>query len=189
MDLFKTYHDYFEALAIVHPDIAHKIDDRIAFELISVEEAFGKFRSTVPRTGSIIRLLEYSHIFTQDDQILRDVQGGFFVLTRHSEREGGKTEFYDAMHQSDKVAHTLIHKMISDSREGHPLFDHSLNAANSFRVNQAIRAGDINWSGFIVNFNFKPIWDVCISDDPFVTAGWTLSPGETWMLDGESWST
>jgi len=181
VDLFRTYHDYFEALATAHPEIAHGTDGRSAFELISVDEAFGAFRTSCS-DGAILRLLEYSHDFSQEDSILRNVNGAFLLLHKHSTRESGKAGFIDAMDKADKISHTLIHKMLLDSRTGHPLFDYSLDSAKNIRVNQAIRAGDVNWSGFIVNFNFRPIWDICVTDDPFVTNGWTLTPGQTWTL-------
>lgn len=167
MNLFETYHDYFQSFAVAHPDLLHSASNK-SFELISVDEAFGVFR-TGTNPESIFRLIEYSYGFTDDDQPLRIVNGGFQVLCRHSYREEGKDGFVTAMKRAQKITDHAVHKVIFDSNDGHILFDYSLNRANEFQVTQLINGGDSGWSGFNVGFTIRPTWEVCLTDDPALT--------------------
>lgn len=168
MNLFEEYYNYSERLATNEPNLQHSSTNH-AFELIAVEEAFGSFRSKF-KGDLAMRLLEYSYHPKSDESTVLETMGAFQILHKHSGRESGKEGFIAAMIKAQEVVQNLIHRMVYDSQNGHILFDYSLNKPSDIHVTTLLNAGDINWSGFTCSFVIKPIWDVCLSDEPFPIA-------------------
>lgn len=175
MNLFETYFKYFEHQAKNHPDILHT-DASKAFELISVEEAFGDFR-TIGKKGVIVRLLEFGFGLTIGSNTLRPMTGGFMILNYHSARLTGKEGFYEAIKQAEKVTDDIIHKMVHDSRNGHPLFGYSFNTAQNNNITMKLNSGDYAYSGFVCVFTITPSWEICFTDNPMSKA-WAIDSGE-----------
>lgn len=170
VNLFDTYYKYFKHQAETHPEILHTATSK-AFELISVEEAFGDFR-TIGKKGVVLRLLEFSYSFQENGMPLKYTTGGFLILKNHSSREDGATGFNAAMITTETVTDDIIQKMIADSQNNHPLFKYSLNTADKINVQMAINKGDIGYSGFICTFTIAPYWRACLAEDP-ETPAWT----------------
>ncbi len=178
MNLFETYHTYFQQLAVEHPDILHT-PERKAFEMIGVEEAVGDFR-TVGKKGVIMRLLEFSYSIDLTNEPLKRTTAGFMVLNYHSSRKAGSQGFIDAIKTAEAVTRDIIQRMIYDSLDGHILFRHSLTSSDDLNVGMAINKGDIGYSGFLCTYTAIPAWRDCFEEDA-ETPAWVdggLTPHE-----------
>lgn len=166
MILNDTYRKYFKHQAVHHPDLQH--DDasgQRVFEVIDVEEALADFRSISTPKGYLMRLINYTYQIGMNDgaDAQKYINGGFIIAKYHSHRRDGEDGFNTAMLQSEKIVDEIIEKMVADSRNGHPLFNRSLDTVNSINVQPKIYTGDSGYSGWICTFNISNYWRNCIT--------------------------
>lgn len=167
MKVFDLYRAYFIHQCENHPSLVHEdvIGSRV-FEMVSVEEALGDFRTAGKEKGFVFRLIEYTYQVGDNDahQIRKQIQGGFIVAKYHGVRSEGKAAYFLAMEDSEKVVDEIIAKMITDSQDGHPLFFHSLDSRQEISVSPTLRRPDGSYSGWICLFSFSPHFPECVED-------------------------
>lgn len=171
------YRSYFKHQCEAHPDIAETADGKV-FETISVEEALGDFRSMVQEKGFIFRLIDYTYQ-VQDNNTSdprKIINGGFIIAHHFSTRVDGKESFYAAKDKSEKVMDDIIEKMISDSRNGHPLFYYSMNTAENIYCQPIDQTGDNGYAGWICTFYFANHFTICPEHSDTAWADGGLTP-------------
>lgn len=158
-----TYRKYFEHQATAHPDLQHGTGGNV-FATINVEEALGDFRAGAKEKGFIFRLINY--FFSIGDngahETRKEINGGFIIAHYHSPRTGGVEQIYEALRKSEKVGDEIIEKMITDSRNGHPLFGRSFDSNQDVTAQPVTSVGD-NYSGYRYIFKFSNHWRNCIT--------------------------
>ena len=161
-----TYINYFKHQAENHPLLAHSdsLGSRV-FATITTEEALGDFRSGARSKGYIMRLLEYSYQVTDagNHEVTKRHEGGFIIAHYHSSRDGGDTQYLEAVAKAERVVDDMIEKMIADSKAGHPLFYYSLDSRQDFIVTPARFIGDASYSGYLCLFSFNSFFRNCIT--------------------------
>lgn len=186
-----TYRKYLLHQAKNHPALLHTEGSRV-FQMIGVQEAIGDFRSNIQEKGFIMRGIWYTYGFNFSGNIEKSMTGGFIVAKYHSHRAGGKDSFFEAMRDSEKVVDQIIAKMINDSRNGHPLFNYSLNDPTSFNIQAKHNAGEVGYSGYLATFQFNSFWNECMDQqtawNTTEEGSWTTPDGDSWVFDGPlSW--
>ena len=177
-----TYRKYLEYQAVNHPALLHKEDSKV-FQMVGIQEAVGDFRSIGQEKGFMMRGIWYTYGFGFSHEIRKIKTGGFIIAKYHSQRNGGSNSLFEAMRDAEKVVDEIIARMIKDSQDGHPLFNHSINDPSKFNIQPKFNSGEVGYSGFIVTFQFSSFWNECAMDE------WATSEDEAWVTsDGEAWS-
>lgn len=161
------YIAYFKHQAVNHPDLLH--DDAVGsrvFEVITVEEALGDFRTAVAEKNYIMRLMHYTYNVGDRglNEVRKYIQGGFIIAHYHSDKAGTVTQL-EAMALAEKVVDEIIEKMIADSKAGHPLLYHSLDSKQDITVSPVMYVGDNSYSGWMCLFNIYNWWRDCITHE------------------------
>lgn len=167
MSVFAAYKDYFKYQCENHASLTHGdwVGERV-FEVISVEEALGDFRTSGKEKDFVFRLIEPTYVISDDGQapIRKQVQGGFVVAKFHSPRSGVASDYYTAMDDAEIIVDDFIAKMIADSKNGHPLFFNSLDSRQQITVTPTLKRADCSYSGWICTFNFSQAFSDCASE-------------------------
>jgi len=130
------YRKYWEHQAANHPDLLHQADagSRI-FEVITIDEALGDFRSGVKEKSFIMRLIEYTYtVGRSGGEVHKFLQGGFIIARHYSQRANGSSDYLQAMLDGERIVDDMIEKAIADSRNGHPVFNYSIDSEHDFSV-------------------------------------------------------
>lgn len=167
--MYKLYRQYFEYLCSVHPELLH-VDaaGKKVFETVTVEEAFGDYKTKVPEKGYAFRLLEMSKSISDNE--VGDVamwgEGGFIILHHWSERTDGGEGRKVAFDKAEAVMDDFIVKMIADSAAAHPLFPYSIAQAKNMKLNanQIWRSGDGSYAGWFVTFSWMQPLENCLGN-------------------------
>jgi len=147
--------------------LQHLPDKDKVFEMMSVEEAVGDFRTSIKEKGFIMRGIHYTYSISDDTtgNVAKKLTCGFVIAKYHSSRTGGKEAFQQVMVDTEKVVDEIIEKMIADSNNGHPLFYYSLNTAQTISVIPKISTGDAGYSGWLCTFRIANHWRNCITHE------------------------
>lgn len=161
----QLYRAYLQHQAASHPDLQHDdAEGSRVFAMMNIEEAVSDLRSSAQTKTYIMRGLYYTYNVTDNGEGRREVQGGFMIAKQYSSREQGSNAFFTAMDDSERIVNEMIEKIVSDSRVGHPLFFHSLDADQNFVVRPRPLVGD-GYAGWFCNFTFVTSFTVCIEAD------------------------
>ena len=163
-----TYRLYFKHQAENHPSLAHQdLTGERVFQMIGVEEALGDFRTGVKEKAFIMRLLNYNYSIGDagEHETKKFLEGGFIIARHFSGRAVGTADYYEAMDDSEQVVDEVIEKMLADSRNGHPLWYHSLDSRQNIRVNPRAYTGDASYAGWLVTFSWSNRFRDCITSD------------------------
>lgn len=157
------YRDYLLHQAVNHPDLQHQPEKDKVFEMMSIEEAVGDFRTTIKEKGFIMRGIHYTYsISDKNADAMKQLTCGFVIAKYHSSRTGGKEAFQQVLVDTEKVVDEIVEKMIADSKNGHPLFYYSLNTAQNVSVIPKVSAGEVGYSGWLCTFRIANHWRNCI---------------------------
>jgi hypothetical protein len=174
--MYKLYRQYFEHLCTIHPDLLHKpASDEYVFEILSIEQAFGDYRTAIKEKGFMFRLIEYTFQLDDQSEDARQLkQGGFIIAKYSSSREEGTPSYINAIEESEKIALEFAEKMIDDSRNRHPIFYSSINNLRELKWNAQIiqSTGDGNYHGWLCTFAFNSSIRNCLSQHP--DANWKI---------------
>lgn len=156
----EDYRNYFRHQCKNHPDLLHEdVSGRKVFEVIDVEEAEGAFRTEASDTGYIFRLINYTFALRSDggSNALKQPDGGFVIAKLYRARSGGVDSKMQALSDAERIGLDIIEKMVTDSREGHPLFHYSIDSVDELNLFATPRmyAGDTGYAGWIFTFNFR----------------------------------
>lgn len=173
MSFFNQYIDYFKYQCENHALLLHDdaVGDRV-FEVISVEEALGDFRTAGKEKGYAFRLLEPIYFIGDNGNapIRKTAQCGFIIAKYHGVRTGSADAYMTAMDDAESVSNDFVSKMIADSQNGHPLFFYSLDSRQNINVTPTTRRADGTYSGWIITFQISINFDDC--------------PSANWLDDG-----
>lgn len=167
MARYDLYRKYFKHQVTHHPDLAHAdTNGSKVFEVIDVEEALGDFRSGAKEKSFIFRLINYTFSVGDDggNETRKLFTGGFIVARYFDQRNTGESDYYTAIESSEKIVDELIEKMVSDSRAGHPLFFHTLDARQNINVQPALQFAP-GYAGWLVTFSFSNPIRICLTDE------------------------
>jgi hypothetical protein len=199
--MYQLYHDYFKWLCQLHPSIAHT-DANKAFEFISVEEAFGDFRTAIGTNQYIFRLIDYTWGLTADGSYeQQSKQGGFIVAKKIDKRNSLAAGRIATRNQCETIVNDFVSHMVADSQNGHPLFGRSIDSIELLKLNvqPLLNTGDGSYDGLIATFSWQypneyrldchpvPEWQEL---SPSTYDGTPPTPPTYWQLgDGGFWST
>lgn len=159
------YRAYLKHQAINHPELQHGDDEgERVFAMMQVEEALADLRTAAKEKDYIMRGFHYTYHVQDDGQGRKHIQGGFLVAKYYSATEGGSAAMLAALDDAETVLDEIVEKMVSDSRNGHPLFLHSLDSAQRIDVRPRPLAGD-NYAGWMCFFDFYNFFRVCVTHD------------------------
>lgn len=161
------YRKYFEHQYNSHPDMGGAAADvRGGFQVVSLEEALGEFRSDLARDQIIMRISNYSYTVNDNtaDDAQKMCQAAILILQGHSSRSEDPADYYRAMERTEKVTDELIEKMIADSRNGHPLFNYSINTVANVNVSPRENYGD-GKCGWLLVFRFNNHFRNCVQSE------------------------
>jgi len=171
--MYKKYYNYFEHNVKLHSELSPSSKAKGVFEMLTVEEALGAFRSSLKESKYVFRLLEPTwSLIGEDAQGMQEVEAGFIIAKKGSDRNKGKTHYIDSIASCEAIAHEFANKIMLDSNDGHPLFNYSVNTLKELKWHcQTMRkVGDGSFDGVIASFSFLMDFDTCIdTEKPFFT--------------------
>jgi hypothetical protein len=158
------YYDYFKHQAENHVLLRHSDEaGNKVFDVIDIETALGDFRSGVKRQDYIFRLINYTYVITQDThEATKEIQGGFLIARYYNVNANGPDDYKEAMDAAEIVVDDMIKKMIADSHNGHPLFDHYFDADQDITVQPVNHKGDGTYCGWMCIFRTKQYFGNCL---------------------------
>lgn len=127
---------YFQNLAEQHPDVLHsETSGQRAFEVTAYEEAFSDFRTAGQEKAFFVRLVLPTMRWEASHENARKVyQAGLMVGRYYSRREAAKSDLVEAWSEAERVADDFVARMVADSRNGHPLFFHSIDRPENLKL-------------------------------------------------------
>jgi len=171
MIVIELYHNYFKYQAENHSELLHddQSDNRV-FAQIDIEESFGDFRTGAKEKDFIMRLIEPTTETSGEESL---ITGGFIIAHYHSDKNEGSEGYLNALKKSEKVTKDVIRRIIHDSREGHPLFNYSLDSKQDFSSQTVTHIGDGSYSGWRTVFSFNTFFDQCQNEEAYSDDGQT----------------
>lgn len=158
------YRAYLKHQAVNHPALQHSdTEGQRVFAMIQVEEALADLRTAAKEKDYIMRGFHYTYNVQDDGQGRKYMQGGFMIAKAYSASEGGTDALLAALDAAETVVDEIIEKMVSDSRNGHPLFLYSLDSAQRIDVRPRPLISD-NYAGWMCFFDFFNYFRVCLTD-------------------------
>lgn len=124
MYYIKDFKDYFKYLCEQHPLLLHSDNSgQQVFEVKGVEEAFGAFRTGASEKAYFVRMVLPTMDFKNAGTTPRKgYQFGLVFGKFYSRREDSIDEIITALSLAEKLGDQFVARMISDSRNDHPLF-------------------------------------------------------------------
>ena len=174
MTLFAQYVAYGEHQAQKHPLINHRpsVVGGMAFDCISqsdveAERREGVFRTAFAGKGFYVRWIVFNGDTeaTQVHNAMIDLRGGFYILKKVAVRTDKANDITSPLGETFEIGSQILHKMVADSMNGHPLFMRSvdrldaLNAAWQARVNIG-QSSDL--TGWLFTFSFRRPVSTCL---------------------------
>lgn len=124
---------YYRNLCAQHPDLQHGEDsgERV-FEVRVYEEAFAAIRTEGKEKDYQVRLIIPSLSLVENSGDARKLyQFGLLVLKYHSRREQDRFSAVAAMSAAERVADSIVARMIRDSRAGEGPFQNLIDNPDS----------------------------------------------------------
>jgi len=168
MKTIQVLYDYFLHNCESHVDLAHDMSSgNRVFQLVSVEQALGDFRSGAQHQGYLVRLIEYTYGITQlEHEATKEIQFGFIVAKYFREDADGSSAYVAAMSSAERVMDDFLAKMVADSRNGHPLFDHYFDSRQDVNVQPVLHTGDGNYCGWMAIVRTPQYFEHCYTPAP-----------------------
>lgn len=178
MKNIQLYYDYWKHQAESHVLLQHSdTDGSRVFEVVTIDDALGDFRTGVKKQDFIFRLIKYYFTVHQNEhQVTKEINGGFIVAKWHNKNRDGKAARFAAEVAAEEVMNEMIEKMIADSKNSHPLFDHHLDAAENIRVQAVEDAGDGSYVGWMCIYTADQFFSNCTDPDPARWSDGGLTP-------------
>lgn len=157
------YIQYFKHQATHHPALVHTDEHRV-FEVVDFEQAWSDFRTTVKEKDYIMRLaLPSGGIMGNSDETI-EVYGGFMIARYWDRRNKTDDDMIEALAGSLQIGLEICEKIISDSKNGHPLWYWSANSPESLDASYTpkIYSGDAQYAGYWFTFRFNNHYKNCL---------------------------
>lgn len=150
--------DYFEGLSTNHPDLLHdEAAGSRVFEPIMYEEAFSDFRTAGIEKGFFVRLMLPTITFSKhQNNAHKHYQCGLMVGKYYSLREDVKRGKVEAWADAERVADDFVARMVYDSRNGHELFNYSIDSISDLKLSGDYLdfQGDGSYAAVLYVFDF-----------------------------------
>ena len=164
------YSDYFKEIATNHVAIRHQDEKgEKAFYHISIEDVFiGAGRNEWKQKGRILVLMDPIININRSNthSIKQSYEGGFMILAHF--KKGDETDHVEKKNHTHEIAYDIINRMIMNSKEGHPLFNYSIDGHNAFNVDFADYKGDGYYTGTRCTFSFMTNKEKCVYQSKWV---------------------
>jgi hypothetical protein len=151
---------YFKYLCEQHPLLLHAdTAGARVFEVRDLDNAFGALRTGVKEKDFLVRLVlptvEYR---TEANNARKHYQLGLLVAKYHGRREVTDTDTIDAIAAAERVADDMLERVVSDSRNGYPLFRSSVDQVSDLKPTLEFVPAlfDGSYSGVLLLFEFAP---------------------------------
>lgn len=154
--MYQTYVNYFRWLCAQHERLLHS-DERKVFEVISVEEALGDFRSRIGLEDFYFFLIDYTWSVNELGGFqYQEKQGGFVIAKKLDVRNVVSADRVAARDQLEIVVNDFISHILADAQNGHPLFSNN-DTLSSLKVNvqPLFLTGDGSYDALICTFEFN----------------------------------
>lgn len=172
---------YFRYLCEQHPLLLHAdtVGARV-FEVRDLDNAFGALRTGMKEKDFAVRLVLPSiEYHSEANNARKHYQLGLLVAKYHGRRETTDTDVIDAMTESERVADEFLERIVSDSRNGYPLFRSSVDQVDDLKPTMEVLPAlfDGSYSGVLLLFEFS-LWRKIISTacDPVLWGDDGLTP-------------
>lgn len=134
---------------------------------MDIEEALGDFRAGATTKGYIFRLIDYTYSIANEGngQVRKTFQGGFVVAHYYSNRNDGSADYHAAKRKAEQVTDEIIEKMIADSINGHPLFNHSFDSRQQINVTPYSAVSGTSYTGYLATFEWTGNFRDCVTSD------------------------
>lgn len=162
----KTWIDYGRELAEKHTAILHAdAQNRKAFQVIDVEEAFGDIKSL---TGDVaVRwFIPTYNIPDPGGSPQKIYQAGFLILAKHS--RGNTDAYIDAIVKAEQIADQFLTRIRHDSQEDSLLFLGGQDSLEDMSITGIPMKGglDTSYSGWVVTLRvMSPFEQDCIGSN------------------------
>lgn len=176
---------YFKYLCEQHPLLLHAdTPGQRVYEVRGLEDAFASIRNTAKQKDYLVRLLMPTMGLSNGadaDHSRKGYQVGLLVLRYNSSREAPDSEVVAAANASEKIADQMISRLLSDSREGYPPFQHLNSTPESLDLSGEVvlRALDGSYSGVMYIFSLRTTRNVRSECQP---TSWADGGATPWPL-------
>lgn len=168
--------DYFKGLCVQHPLLKHSEDaGRRIFEVIAYDEALGDFKTGAKEKAYFVRfILPTMKWANQGNNAHKHYECGLMVGKFYSTREDAKTEKITAWADAERVADDFIARMVYDSREGHALFNSTIDLVENAHLTGDFLdvQGDGSYAAVMYLFDFGCFRCIDAAGSDFISAGW-----------------
>lgn len=166
MKTYNDYVDYFENLAIHNVDITHDpANNKKGFFRMGIEEILSGSRTDINTQGIVMDLVNYQYkpgMSGGDNR--KHVQGGFAITSFHKTMDFNGIQ--KALNDSENVIDTIIKRIRYDSltsvNDENSFWYGSQDVLKNFHVIPMNYRGALNYSGFLVTFDFSNHFDLCV---------------------------
>ena len=167
---------YFQNLCVQHPLLKHGEESgRRVFEVIAYDEALGDFKTGAKEKGYFVRFILPTMKWTNNgNNAFKRYECGIMVGKHYSTREDAKTEKVAAWSAAERVADDLIARMVYDSRDGHALFNSTIDLVENTNLSGDFldAQGDGSYAAVMYLFDFGTFRCIDATGSDFVSAGW-----------------
>lgn len=137
-----------------------------AFEVSSIEEAFGDFNHNIPISGMYFRLIlpTINTEYAGDDRYIDNAEGGFEIGKMYM--AGDSASKISALQDSEDVCRVFIARMMRDSRLGVSggFIARGFNGVNVIQLRPMLATGDTSYAGMLVLFPMQISSEYCSSN-------------------------
>ncbi len=168
--------DYYQNLCVQHPLLAHdEAAGKRVFEVVAYEEAFGDFRTAGKEKDFFVRFIMPTMDWKNNgNNAFKHYQCGLMVGKYYSARENPKTAKVAAWSAAEAVADDFIARMVYDSRDGHALFNSTIDLIENANLSGDFidAAGDGSYAAVMYLFDFGTFRCIDAAGSDFVAVGW-----------------
>lgn len=173
--------EYFAYLCTQHPELLHAdTTGARVFEVRDLDNAFGALRTGMKEKDFAVRLVLPSVEYRSEANNARKAyQFGLLVAKYHGRRDMADSDLIEAISDSERVAEDFLERIVSDSRNGLPLFGGSVDQVSDLKATLEVVTPlfDGSYSGVLLLFELQP-WRKIISTacDPVAWEDGGLTP-------------
>lgn len=167
---------YFKNLSVQHPLLQHNeaTGNRI-FETVAYEEAFSDFKTAAAEKNYFVRFIMPTMKWVNSgNNAKKHYECGIMVGKYYSTREDAKAAKMAAYAAAESVADAFIARMVSDSRDGHALFNSTIDLVENANLQGDFMdaQGDGSYVSVLYMFDFGTFRCLEPTGADFIAVGW-----------------
>jgi hypothetical protein len=172
--------NYFQYQCEEHPLLLHAdVSGQRVFEVRPLEEAFADFRTGATEKGYFVRLVVPTFGMNGSvSKAVKQYQIGLLVGKWYSRREDEGRAAIVAASSSEEVFDQIISKIISDSQNGHPLWEGYADSLNDLNIqgDYYFHGGDGSYAGVFATMDLRTPRKMAIECQTITWADGGLTP-------------